>query len=282
MRNKIIIVFLVCILFITCSKQVEEKSMKIGVVLGLTGKYSHLGLSLKDGIILAFDEIDYTINGKKIDLIFKDDQQNDEINTKAINQLIADDIKIILGNATSSMSKISYNILLEHPDTLLFSPSASSTYFSGKKDNFLRIQPANSVDNLCNLPKLLKKYKAKHIYFIGDTKNKEYLKDFIKIVDVSDDIKYEAIIDGHLPYDVILEKVKDADFIVAIHNSLDAANLTQYLRTHNNNTPIIFSGWAKTDQFLEHAGKWANGIYFISSDRVNEKDSSYEKFAKKF
>ena len=280
MKN--IIIIFVCIFFIGCSKQAEDDTTKIGVVLGLTGKYSNLGSSEKDGIILAFDKINYEVNDKKIELIFKDDQQNKASNNKAINELISDDVKIIIGNATSSMSKISHDIISKYKDIFQFSPSASSSSFSGKKDNFFRVQPANSIEHFTNLVKLLKKHNAKHIYLVGDKKNKAYLNDYINILNKTPDMHYEAIIDASSPYQDILNELKHADFIVQVQNSLDAANLTQYLRINNNNTPIILSGWAMDSQFLENSGKWANGIYFISSDYINYKDKEYINFAKEF
>jgi len=277
-----LIVVLISLLFGGCFDKKEDESIKIGVALGLTGKYSNLGIYEKNGIVLAFDQINYKINGKKIDLIFKDDKQDAKVDAKVINELIKDNVKIIIANATSSMSKVSLDILSKHKDIFQFSPTASSSQFSDKEDNFFRVQTANSSKHFGNLVKLLKENNAQHIYLIGDKNNKSYLYDYLHLFDEHKDMKFEAIIDSNLPYKEILSKVENADFIVQVQNSTDAANLIQYLRIHKNNTPIISSGWAKNKEFIENCGDWANGVYFISSDYINYEDKGYQLFAKEF
>ena len=284
MKNIFIKLFLgifLSIFFIGCFDNKEE-SIKVGVVLGLTGKYSDLGLDEKNGIILAFDKINYQINDKKIELIFKDDKQDEESNKLAVNELIKDNVKYIIGNATSSMSKVTLNLISKYNDIFQISPTASSSYFSDKDDNFFRVQTANSPKHFSRLTNLLKEHNAKHIYLIGDKNNKTYLYDYIHLFDGNKEMKYEGIIDSNLPYEEILLKVKNADFIVQVENSTDASSLIQYLRINKNTTPIISSGWAKTKEFLENAGKWSEGIYFISTNYINYKDKDYQEFAKKF
>ena len=282
MIKNILIILLVTILSNGCFNQKKEDTIKVGVILGLTGKYSTLGLYEKNGIVLAFDKINYQINNKKVELIFKDDKQDKEVNKKAINELIKNDVKIIIGNATSSMSKISLDIISQYDDIIQISPTASSSQFSNIDDNFFRVQTANSVEHFSNLINLLKEHNAKNIYLIGDKNNKAYLYDYLHLFDNNKEMKYEAIIDSNLPYEEIQKKVKNADFIVQVQNSTDSASLIQYLRINNNNTKIISSGWAKYKEFLENAGKWANGIYFISSDYVNYENKDYKKFEKDF
>jgi len=280
--KSVLMIVLTILLFSGCFDKKEDNNIKIGVALGLTGKYSNLGIYERDGIILAFDKINYKINDKKIDLIFKDDKQDKKADQKAINELIKDNVKIIIANATSSMSKVSLDIISKHNDIFQFSPTASSSQFSNKKDNFFRVQTANSSKHFTNMIKLLKENNAQHIYLIGDKSNKAYLYDYLHLFDEHKEMKYEAIIDANLPYEQILTKIKNADFIVQVQNGTDSASLIQYLRIHKNNTPLISSGWAKNKEFIENCGKWANGIYFISSDYINYKDESYLQFANDF
>lgn len=282
MIKNILILILINVLLNGCFDQKKDNTIKIGVVLGLSGKYSDLSLYEKNGIIFAFDQINYQVNNKKIELILKDDKQDKQANEQAINELIKDNVKFIIGNATSYMSEVSWNIISKHDDIFQISPTASSSQFSNKDDNFFRVQTANSSKYFSNLIKLLKEQNAKHIYLIGDKNNNTYLYDYLHLFDDNKELKYEEIIDSNLPYEEILTKVNNADFIVQVQNSTDSASLIQYLRINKNTTPVISSGWAKTDEFLENCGKWANGIYFISSNFINYEDKNYQKFAKDF
>lgn len=276
-----LVIVLINVLFTGCLYQNKDDNIKVGVVIGLTGNYSGLGLDEKNGIVLAFDKINNKINNKKIELIFKDDKQDKEVNTQAINELIQDNVKYIIGNATSSMSQVTLDIISKHNDIFQISPTASSSQFSNKDDNFFRVQSANSSKHFDNLIKLLKEYNAKHIYLVGDKNNKSYLYDYLHLFD-NKEMKYEGIIDSNLPYKEILSKVKNADFIIQVQNSTDAASLIQYLRINNNNTRVVSSGWAKTQEFMENSGKWSKGIYFISSNYINYEDKNYQEFAKIF
>lgn len=282
MNKNILMLILITILFNGCFNQKKDDSIKVGVVLGLTGKYSDLSLYEKNGIIFAFEQINYQINNKKIELILKDDKQDEQVNEQVVNELIKDNVKYVIGNATSSMTSISSNIISKHNDIFQISPTASSSQFSNKDDNFFRVQTANSSKHFTNLINLLKERNAKHIYLIGDKYNKEYLYDYLHLFDDNPQMKYVEIIDSTLPYEEILKKVENADFIVQVQNSTDAASLIQYLRINKNTTPVVSSGWAKTDEFIENAGNWANGIYFISSNFINYEDKDYQKFAKDF
>ncbi|MBU3015366.1 ABC transporter substrate-binding protein [Poseidonibacter lekithochrous] len=280
-RNILLIIF-IFISFNACIDKNKDDSIKIGVILGLTGKYSDLGLYEKNGIVLAFDKINYQINNKKVELIFKDDKQDKEVNEKAVKELIESDVKYIIGNATSSMTEVTLDITSKYNDIFQISPSASSSKFSNIDDNFFRLQTANSSKHFINLIKLLQKNNAKKIFLIGDKKNKSYLYDYMHIFNDNKNMKFEEIIDASLPYEEILEKIKPADFIVQVQNSRDSASLIQYLRINNNHTPIISSGWAMNKEFIENSGKWSEGIYFISSDYINYEDEEYRKFEKYF
>ena len=282
MIKNILMLLLISMLFNGCFDKKKDETVKIGVILGLTGKYSDLSLYEKNGIVFAFDQINNQINNKKIELIFKDDKQDEQTNIKVVNELIKDNIKYIIGNATSSMSKVTLNTISNYDDIFQISPTASSSQFSDKDDNFFRVQTANSPKHFTNLIKLLKEHNAKHVYLIGDKNNEEYLYDYLHLFDENKEMKYEDIIDSNLSYEEILTKVKDADFIIQVQNSTDSASLIQYLRINKNTTPVISSGWAKNDEFIENAGKWANGVYFISSNYINYEDKNYQKFAKDF
>ena len=122
----------------------DSKVIKIGLVAGLSGKYSSLGTDVRNGIVLAFEDINYQINNTKFELIQKDDKQNKKEAKKVIESFIQDDIKVVIGNSTSSMTKVSLSSLQKANDIMLISATASSDEFSFKNDNFIRTQVANN------------------------------------------------------------------------------------------------------------------------------------------
>ena len=141
---KIGFVFSLIIFIFSGCEEKNNDDIKIGFVAGLSGKYSALGISIRDGFLLAFDECDYMINGHAVKITEKDDKQKAQEAKKAISYFIENDFKLIVGNSTSSMTKISIEEVNKQKNSLLVSATASSDSFSRKDDNFLRIQVEQS------------------------------------------------------------------------------------------------------------------------------------------
>lgn len=286
--KKIILVILTIFLFTSCTK--KDDTIKIGIAVGTSGKYASLGNSLKDGILLAFNEINYKINNKDIEIIQKDDQQDPNTDKKVIKELLDKNVKVILGNATSSMTKVSLNIINKRKGVLLFSPTASSNDFNNKDDNFIRIDGGDPRITLDELLKFIKINRFKNITIIGDSKNRSYLKTYTTILPkylkdekiITNKVKY---IDSNLPLKTIATKLtqyKKTDLIIMATNSIDAATTIQYLRQHNTKTTIICAGWANDKNFFENIGNYANGLYFATFIENNNNNKQYKLFEKSF
>jgi branched-chain amino acid transport system substrate-binding protein len=285
MYKQLLSIVFVSIFFIGCDDKQDEE-LKIGFVGGLSGKYSSLGISVRDGFMLAFDEINYRINNQKVQIIQKDDQQNKNKAKEAITYFLKNNIQLIIGNTTSSMTKVSLPLIPS--DTLLVSATASSSYFTKKDDNFLRIQVDNSPKRYYSLAKTLVSNEYKDIFFIYDSKNTVYTDDYNFILEKSiieqGGNKYTDKVDLNSKYKDILNKLKktQSDLIVIAGNSLDSANIIQYLRMNNITTKIFVSGWAKTNNFIEHGGKAIEGVLFSEAYNENSKNKHFLAFKKKF
>ncbi len=83
----------------------ESETIKIGAVYPLTGPFSSYGVEYKRGLELAAEEINSQggIMGKKIELIFEDDQGVPEKSVTAVNKLInVDNVKYLFTAFSSS------------------------------------------------------------------------------------------------------------------------------------------------------------------------------------
>ncbi len=285
--KKVILLLVISLVFIGCGEK-DKDDIKIGFVAGLSGKYSALGTSIRDGFTLAFDEINYKINNKKVLIIEKDDKQDEKEAEKIIKDFIKKDIKLVVGNATSSMTAISIPIINKQKDMLLVSATASSGDFSVIDDNFIRLQVEHSEKRYKALLDYIDKTKVKDIFFIFDSKNYKYAKDYEKILEKvlvkNKGNKFVAKVDLNNDYKNIEEKLKSTkhDMILIVGNSVDTANIIQYIRLKQINTTILASGWAKTMDFIEHGGKAVEGVVFATGYDDNSKDKLFIDFVKKF
>jgi len=289
MHKYIIIIFILLMsLFFTACQDKKKEDIKIGFVAGLSGKYSSLGTSIRDGFILAFDEIDNTIGEQKVKIIQKDDHQDKNEAKKIIENFIKEDVKLVVGNATSSMTAISIPLVNKQKDMLLISATSSSDEFSLKDDNFLRIQVEHSAKRYQHLSEYTVKKGYKNIFFVYDSKNYKYASGyeniFQKMFIKNGGNKFVGKVDLNDDYKDILKKLQETkyDLILVVGNSLDSANIIQYIRLKNIDTPILGSGWAKTMDFIENGGRAVEGVIFSTGYDDKSKDKKFVEFIKKF
>lgn len=277
---------MIAVLFTACLKK-EEESIKIGFIAGLSGKYSSLGNSVKNGVLLAFEEVDFRINNKKIVFIQKDDEQDKDIAKNVINELLEEDVTLIIGNCTSSMTKISMNNI-QNKNVLLFSPTASSDEFSNIDDDFIRLQVSKSLERYNFLSKHLIAKNISNILLIYDKNNMSFSNSFIHSFEESfinnggNKFVLKTIINEE--YENILEKINsvDKDLIVIVANSIDASKLIQYLRINHINNDILCSGWSKTVDFIENGGKAVEGVMFDTDYNDDSTSKRYLDFVNKY
>ncbi len=79
---------------------------KIGGIGPLTGDAASYGISVKQGAQVAVDEINAAggIDGMKLELLFEDDECNEEKSVSAYNKLMDSGINVVLGAVTSGCS----------------------------------------------------------------------------------------------------------------------------------------------------------------------------------
>lgn len=267
----------------------QKKSIKIGFIAGLSGKYSNLGHSLLQGINLAFEEEDFLINGKKIEIISKDDKQQEEFAKLAMKDFEDQNIDLIIGSGTSSMTKVVLDYTNENYEPIIFSASASSGEFSKRDDNFLRTQVAQVKENFELLSRYLIENNISNIYAVYDSKNKTYTKSYVD--NFEDSFKSlggkEFILQNEHVNDFsqIIEDIKSNEKIQAIlivANSIDTAKLVQYLKVNEIKKHLIGSSWSKGEKLIEDGGKYVENMIFLTSFNSNSKNKAYLDFVKNY
>lgn len=137
----IISVFIASLLIFSvgCAKK-EEKKIKIGIVLPLTGAQSNHGEDAKLGLDMALEEInkDGGVKGNKIRLIYEDDTSTPTGAVSAVRKLLeVDKVSVIIGTISSAGTMAAVP-LTEKANAILFSPAASSPKLSGAGQFFFR------------------------------------------------------------------------------------------------------------------------------------------------
>ena len=107
---RLLVLFALVAFFLSCERQQQRKArvdrspIKIGYFGDLSGPTFDFGLSAKNGVLMATDEINQAggINGRKIDIVIEDDQGSPERAATVVNKLINEDkvVALIVGGAS--------------------------------------------------------------------------------------------------------------------------------------------------------------------------------------
>lgn len=123
-----------------CAK--EENVIRIGAILPLTGSAARYGTWIQEALEIGKEEINSTggINGKKLDIIYEDDQADPKIAANAMQKLASiDKVPIVFGSWASSCV-LSQAPIGERTHTVIIG-EAISPKIRDAGDYVFRIQP---------------------------------------------------------------------------------------------------------------------------------------------
>ena len=150
MKKLVIILISVVVLafilgFVLQGPPVKAENIKIGFIGPLTGEAASYGLSLKNTVQLAVDEInsDGGINNRKLEIIYEDGKCNQEDSAAAMRKLAdIDKVEVVIGGSCSDESLGAIPIA-EQNKVFLFSPSSSSPNLTNISPFFARSYPSD-------------------------------------------------------------------------------------------------------------------------------------------
>lgn len=103
-------------------------TIKIGFIGTLTGGAADIGLTALEGVQIAVDEINAGggVNGKKLEIVKKDEQLSPEVTVKAMRELAQDGVRFVTG-FTSSADVIAAVPIAEQYGMAIVTAGATST-----------------------------------------------------------------------------------------------------------------------------------------------------------
>ena len=133
----VVILLIICgLIWVSCQKKVEEKVVKIGAILPLTGDGAKYGKSAKNGIDLAIEDINKKggILGRQVKVIYEDSQADASKAVSAFRKIVnVEHIKFILG-PLSSTEVLAVAPIANKEKVIILAPAASApqiTYAGG-------------------------------------------------------------------------------------------------------------------------------------------------------
>ncbi len=291
MKNKIIkkiICFITIALTIGILACGSDKPIRIGFIAGLSGRGADLGVAGRNGVMLAIEQknADGGIDGRPLELIAEDDQQNSDIAKMRVKELIDQGVDVIIGPMTSSMAMAIVPIVNDRGVDII-SPTVTTTDLVDKDDHFMRVISTTKDYATINAVYQYQQLNRRKVAAIYDINNRAYTESWLnnfktafkglggKFVKTTGFKSSNDMVFYDIAEDLLQS---NPDLILIITNAVDAALICQQIRKLNHNIAIAMSEWASTERFIELAGSAAEGVHVAQFLDRNDESKQYQLF----
>ena len=288
----LVFMVLVVVMAAACDRRAP---IKIGFVGGLTGRLADLGVSGRNGALLAVERINKAggINGRRVVLIIRDDKQDAAVAKKAIKELIGRGVAAIIGHMTSSMSMVSAPIVTRHK-MVMISPTTSTNKLAGIDDYFLRVMPPNKSETAQLASYAFKTRGVRRIAAVYDLSNRAYTREYYKYFrsaftgaggKIVTTISFTSGTSGRKVSFVDLARGlldKKPDGILMVAGAVDTAMICQQLMKLGSRLPIFSCAWAMTTDLMRNGGPAVEGLIFFQLFNRGLRTDRYLRFKKAF
>jgi branched-chain amino acid transport system substrate-binding protein len=253
------------------SSSMAADSVKVGIVLPLTGPQAKFGEVEKLSFDLALEEINAAggINGKKLELLIEDDTGRPDVGRSVVEKLITkDNVVMIGGGYSSSVTYAVAGVCQQNAIPFLVNTGSADKITTSGWDWIYRLNPpvshyADAVESL-----LVEKIKPKTVAILHEnslfgSKGASSFSKTCKKLGIKVVLKqgYEH---GGIDYKPVLTQIKrlNPDIVYMVSYIMDASLLMKQSREMKL-TPKMFIGGAAgftLPEFVENAGKASDKV----------------------
>lgn len=282
------LVFFILLLCLTYPGCDIRKPIKVGFSGQLTGPHANMGVSGRDGVLLAVKDINSRggIAGRKVELRVCDDKGTVEGARSAGRKLVRDGVVAVIGHMTSSQTMAALPEL-EKSGMVLLSPTTSTPKLTNRIDNFFRVIGDSASEARLLARHILETGAIKRIAAIYDMDNSAYTGSYLEAFD--DEIQKHGgrmvSVIGYSSTDTpyfgpLVSRMKNAGSqgLLIISSALDGALIVQQTRLIGWQAPIFGCGWTLSEPLIENGGKAVERMSFVSDYDFNSRADAFRRF----
>lgn len=289
LRYTSLLVIVSILIFCGCH---QKEPVKIGFLGCLSGRNSDLGAAGLNGVTLAVEKVNQSggVKGAPLELLIRDDAQDPQVAVKHVEELLKNGVRIIVGPMTSSIAA-AVNPVVNKSDAVLVSPTVTSTDFTGKDDQFLRVCGTVKHYATHNANYQYDQLGRRRVAIIYDQANSSYTTRWMSVFTTTFTAK-----GGEVALSVPFTSGKDVvfldmarkilatspDLVLIIANAVDAAFITQQLRKLKAGIAITLAEWASSERFIELTGSYAEGVTVSQFMDRNSGAPGYRNFMQEY
>lgn len=281
----VLILVLPAFLLVSCGKKANE--IRIGEFGSLTGTTATFGISTKNGIDLAAQEVNAAggIGGATLRVIVEDDQGRPEEAATAVKKLVEQDrVVAVLGEVASSRS-LAGAPNCQNAGVPMITPSSTNPKVTAVGDFIFRVCFIDPFQGMVAAKFSADTLKARTAGILRDIKN-DYsvgLADFfIKTFTstggriVADESYSEGDIDFKAQLTAIKAKSPDVIFVPGYYTEVGL--IARQARELGIDKPLVGGdGWV-SDRLIEIGGEALQGCYFVNPFWEGSEDPAVQSF----
>lgn len=279
------------ILFLITAGCSLKKDINLGFSAELTGSRGELGVDLRDGAILAVEEINLAggIDGRTVKLIIKDDEGTGERALEVDRELFEQNVYAVIGHVTSLITGEAIKQANER-EVVLFSPASASSDFSGHKDFFFRNMGDNRLSAFNMAHHMLHNRKVGTTCIIYDKANIAFTGSYVKHFTA----EYTRIggkmakkldfLPGEVDYNEMVKEIKaeGCEAVLIIASAVDTALILQHLDQEGLSLAHFAHGWAQTSELLKKGGRAVEGLEIGATFNAESDSPVFLEFKERF
>ena len=260
----------------------KKEPLRIGFVGGISGRVADLGIAGRNGVVLAVEMCNRAggINGRAIELLIEDDQQDAAQAKAAVQRLIDQRVEAIVGPMTSMVAMATVPVV-DQARVVMISPTVSAQELSNVDDYFFRVVSSTAEYAHKSADYQATKQGIRRVAVTYDLRNKAYCESWLKEYRKAfakhggEVVLTEPYYSGdEVNFATLAESLLKAnpDAVVVIANSLDTALFAQQVRKRDPHVYITTSEWAATERLSELGGIAVEGVIipmFMDRDSNN-------------
>ena len=286
-------------LTVTAPLAAAEETIKIGFYCPLTGGSADMGISARNGIRLAIEEINGMaggVNGKKLELVERDDQANPEFAKKVVDELVSKDkVVAALGVCNTGVGLATIEAF-QNAKVPLIVPVSTGTpltkKFAGAPENWIfRVSPRDEVQAPFIVADAIKRGYKKFALFADTTGYGEAGKNDVEKALNEAGIKPVSVARFAVGVKDLTEEVKaakaaGADVVISYTVGPEAAVLAKSIEKQKWSVQIMGSWPLSWRNFIDAAGPAGEGalvaVSFVQQASFQRRNAFITAYQQKF
>jgi branched-chain amino acid transport system substrate-binding protein len=269
----------------------DSNEILIGEYGSLTGTTAAFGISVKNGVEFAIDEINSQggVLGKKIRVLVEDDQGKPEEAQTVVTKLVTSDrVVAVIGEVASSRSLAAAPVLQQHRIPMI-SPSSTNPRVTQIGDFIFRVCFIDTFQGIVMAKFITNTLKSKRIAVLRDIKNDYsvgladvFVEEFSKMGgEIVIDVSYgEGDTDFSAQLTAIAAKNPEGIFVPGYYS--EGGLIARQARKLGISAPLLGADGWDSARLMEIGGASLDGSYYSTHYSTDDPNPLIQRFVKSY